>query len=55
MPDEQPALAADRRGTDSILHEIVVDLEATVGEIPCPGVLRVKEGVHGPAQTTLRQ
>lgn len=53
MPDEQSALAADRRGTDSILHGALVDLEATIAEICCPSVLLVNEVVHGLAQTTL--
>jgi len=54
MTDEQPPPAAHRCGPDIILHQVVVDLEASVREIPEQGVVLVEEVVHSFAQGALR-
>ncbi len=50
MADEQPPLAAHRRGANVILDQIVVDLKAAVFEIPDQGVILVQKIIHRLAQ-----
>ena len=55
MADEEPSLATDRRRANVILDQIVVDLEASVGQIPDQGVVLVQKVIHGFAQRAFRQ
>ena len=54
MADEQPPPAAHRGRADIVLHQVVVDLEASVGKIALQGVILVEEVVYRFAQGALR-
>ena len=54
MANEEPSLATHRRRANIILHQVVVDLEASVGKIAVQGVILVEEVVYRFAQGALR-
>jgi len=53
MTDEEPALASYRSRSNVILHQDIVDLEASILEISPQSLVLVKEVVAGLAQGTL--
>src|SRR5579885_1349534 len=54
VTNEEPSLAAHRRGANIVFHEVVVDLKASVLEISDQGVMLVQKIIHRLAQRALR-
>jgi len=54
VANEEPALAAHRRGANVILDQIVVNLKASVVQIPDQGRVLVEQVIHRLAQSALR-
>lgn len=55
MTYEEPSLSADRSRSDRVFDEVVVNLIASVAEIPGQSIVLVKEVADGTADRTFRQ
>jgi hypothetical protein len=53
MANEQPPLATHGRRPDIVLHQVVVDLEASIRQIPFQGLILIEELADGFAQAAL--
>ncbi len=52
LPDEHPVFLAEGGGTDGVLHQVLIDLDASVGEVIAeqrPQVERLVDGQAHPA------